>query len=108
MVNPNFTGPRRGLGLTAALTLLTGFISLTPILASAQTAAEILRAASATKKPRPASASTKKWVAPHTSWGDPDLQGVWGGFENVTLERPLALGDKEFFTDAELADRVAK
>jgi len=47
-------------------------------------------------------------VAPHTKWGDPDLQGVWEGFENVPLERPLALGDKEFFTDAELADRVAK
>jgi hypothetical protein len=59
-------------------------------------------------KSRPAPASTKTWTATHTAWGDPELQGVWEGFENLPLERPLALGDKEFFTDAELADRVAK
>jgi hypothetical protein len=48
------------------------------------------------------------WTPPHTAWGDPDLQGVWQGFEAITLERPLAAGDKEFYTDAEIADRVAK
>ena len=108
MVNAKFTGPRRGPGLAAALTLLTGFISLISILASAQTAPIKLSETPATGKPRSAATSTKAWAAPHTKWGDPDLQGVWGGFENVTLERPLALGDKEFFTDAELADRVAR
>ena len=108
MVNPKFTGPRRGLGLAAALTLLTGFVSFIPILASAQTSAKKLSATPATSKPPSAPPSTKPWVAPHTKWGDPDLQGVWEGFESVPLERPLALGDKEFFTDAELADRVAK
>ena len=52
-MNPHFIGPRRGLSLTASFTLLTGLISLVPVLASAQTAA---------KKP------TKTWVAPHTKW----------------------------------------
>ena len=45
---------------------------------------------------------------PHTKWGDPDLQGVWEGFESLPLERPTALGDKKFYTDAEIAERVAK
>jgi hypothetical protein len=52
--------------------------------------------------------SNPKWAPPHTEWGDPDLQGVWQGFENITLERPVALGDKEFYTDAEIAERVAR
>ena len=41
-------------------------------------------------------------------WGDPDLQGIWDGFESIPLERPAPLDDKKFYTDAELADRVAK
>jgi hypothetical protein len=54
------------------------------------------------------SASAKTWTPPRTEWGDPDLEGVWQGFEAITLERPLSVGDKEFYTDAEIADRVAK
>jgi hypothetical protein len=108
MVNPNSTGPRRGPCVAASRTFLTGFISLAAILASAQTPAEKRGSATLTKRPPAAQASKKKWVAPRTKWGDPDLQGIWAGFENVPLERPLALGDKEFYTDAELADRVAK
>jgi hypothetical protein len=58
----------------------------------------------------PAIAQTPKkaYAAPHTSWGNPDLQGTWSAFETVPLERPAALGDKEFFTDEELAERIAK
>jgi hypothetical protein len=105
MVNPQFTGPRRGPGLTAPLIVFTGFILFVPVFSTAQTAKKL----PATLPPsKPSSASTKPWVTPHTKWGDPDLQGVWGGFENVPLERPLAVGDKEFYTDAEIADRVAK
>jgi len=39
-----------------------------------------------------------------TSWGDPDLQGVWSNATLTPLERPADLKDKEFFTDAEVAD----
>jgi len=63
---------------------------------------------SSAKKPTSAPAAKKPWAPPHTKWGDPDLQGVWQGFESVPLERALSLGDKKFFTEAEIADKVAK
>jgi hypothetical protein len=68
------------------------------------------RAQANANKPRPvqAHATGKDWTQPRTKWGDPDLEGVWEGFETVPLERPLGLGDKKFYTDAEVADKVAK
>lgn len=40
-----------------------------------------------------------------TSWGDPDLQGVWSYASLTPLERPAALKDREFFTQEEAAAR---
>ena len=39
-----------------------------------------------------------------TSWGEPDLQGVWNDEYEVPLERPDRVGSKEFYTDAERAE----
>ena len=39
-----------------------------------------------------------------TPWGDPDLQGVWSNQTPVPLERPAALANKPYFTEAEAAD----
>jgi len=39
-----------------------------------------------------------------TSWGDPDLQGVWSNLAAIPLERPAALADKAFFTEEEAAE----
>ena len=33
-----------------------------------------------------------------TSWGDPDLEGVWSNLAPIPLERPAALANKPFFT----------
>jgi hypothetical protein len=51
-----------------------------------------------------------KYVGPRTPWGDPDLQGKWPGtaMMGVPLERPVTLGDKAQFTDAEFAARAAQ
>jgi hypothetical protein len=39
-----------------------------------------------------------------TSWGDPDLQGIWGaGYILTPLERPDKFAGKEFLTDEEVA-----
>lgn len=42
--------------------------------------------------------------APRTKWGDPDLTGTWFVTEDVPLERSAANANKEFLTDAEVAE----
>ena len=42
-------------------------------------------------------------TVPQTSWGKPDLQGIWD-FRTITpLERPTELGDKAVLTAEEAA-----
>ena len=43
-------------------------------------------------------------TVPRTSWGDPDLQGVWDYRTITPLERRPELGDREFYTDEEIAE----
>lgn len=43
-------------------------------------------------------------AAQTTSWGDPDLQGIWTNQTPTPLERPDALAGKRFFTEAEAAE----
>ena len=41
---------------------------------------------------------------PRTTWGQPDLQGVWD-FRSITpMQRPEDLADKEFLTEEEAAE----
>ena len=42
-----------------------------------------------------------------TSWGDPDLQGVWSYATLTPLERPAAVAGREFFTPEEASKRNA-
>ena len=42
-------------------------------------------------------------MAPRTSWGDPDLQGVWSHGTVTPLERPEEHAGREFLTDEEVA-----
>jgi hypothetical protein len=39
--------------------------------------------------------------ASKTSWGEPDLQGIWTDEYQTPLQRPTRYANKEFFTDAE-------
>jgi len=41
---------------------------------------------------------------PRTPWGHPDLQGVWDYRTITPLQRDPALGDREFFTEEEVAE----
>src|SRR3982751_1663701 len=47
-----------------------------------------------------------KAKAPYSSktvWGDPDLQGVWDYKTITPLERPAAMGDRQFLNEEEVA-----
>jgi hypothetical protein len=39
-----------------------------------------------------------------TSWGEPDLQGIWTDEFDTALQRPAQLANQEFFTEAQRAE----
>ena len=47
-------------------------------------------------------------TAPRTPTATPDLQGVWTNNGVTPLQRPEALKDREFLTDAEVAGAVER
>src|SRR5262245_41616910 len=55
-----------------------------------------------------ATPAASAWTAPKTSWGHPDLQGIWTTDQEigVPLERPVELGDKATLTEAEYRQRT--
>ena len=66
---------KRSIGMVATLAL--GAL-LAPVLASAQS-------------------------TPRTTWGDPDLRGVWNNGTLTPFQRPEALGTQEYITEEEAA-----
>jgi hypothetical protein len=56
--------------------------------------------------PKPV-AGGKPWTAPKTSWGDPDLQGIWTSDDCIgtPMNRAAQFGDRLYYTEKELADR---
>jgi len=51
--------------------------------------------------------TARTWTPPKTSWGDPDLQGIWPGTAMVgtPLERDKSLGTRAFLSEDEFAKR---
>ena len=45
---------------------------------------------------------------PRTSWGEPDLRGVWTGSTLTPLERPRDLGEQEFLTEQDVEAEVSR
>ena len=78
--------------LAAGLVLAAVAVSFAPIHVAGQ-------APAATTKTAPA----KGWTPARTPDGQPDLQGVWDYRTITPMERPAALGDKQFFTAEEAA-----
>jgi hypothetical protein len=61
---------------------------------------EAQSASTAKQQPRSKASSTVR-----TSWGDPDLQGIWTNTTTTSLERPADLADKAVLTDEEWKKR---
>ena len=57
-----------------------------------------------------APASDPGYEPPRTPWGDPDLQGKWPGTDmvGVPMQRDVALGDRNWLTEEEFRERVAR
>jgi len=51
-----------------------------------------------------AGAAAKAGPATKTSWGEPDLQGIWTNDYEVPLQRSARYANREFFTDEERAE----
>jgi hypothetical protein len=49
----------------------------------------------------PKTDAAKPWTGPRTSWGHPDLQGLWNNGTPTPLERPDNVAGREFLTEAE-------
>ena len=45
----------------------------------------------------------REWVAPRTSEGVPDLQGIWTSQTFTPLQRPEMFDGREYLTDEEMA-----
>jgi len=71
--------------------------------ATAVAAMVLIGAVACRRSTPPAAAATKpkQGSTPKTSWGKPDLQGIWSRAFDIPLERPAKYADQEFFTDAE-------
>jgi len=52
--------------------------------------------------------SSKAWMIPRPPGGHPDFQGYWTNSTYTPLERPAALGTKEFYTEAEESELVQR
>jgi hypothetical protein len=78
------------------LVLLCGIVLATPVTGSAQT-----RASSG---PGPATGADSRAAVPRTSWGHPDLEGVWSTATITPFERPAEMAGKPFLTEAEAAE----
>jgi hypothetical protein len=63
------------------------------------------------QSPAPEGPSNRStYTPPRTSWGDPDLQGIWPSTDmvGVPFERPTQFGTRQFLTEAEFKEREAQ
>ena len=49
-------------------------------------------------------AAANTWTPPHTSWGHPDLQGIWTNETITPFERPDELSGKDFLSEEEASE----
>ena len=75
----------------------------TTALSAVMGAALGLAATGSRAQPSGSETAAAPYTAPRTSWGHPDLQGVWDYRTITPLERRAEFGDREFYTEEEIA-----
>ena len=75
---------KRSLVALARALVVTFFVVLVPVLASAQ-------------------ATSLSGETPRTPWGDPNLQGIWNNATITPFQRPEDLANQEFLSEEEVA-----
>ena len=78
---------------------LSGSIITTAVAAAAISTVVATPIAQAIAQTLPTSGAVLK-----TSWGEPDLQGIWTDEFDTALQRPAQLANQEFFTEAQRAE----
>lgn len=81
----------RSLGVAVAVASMIGLLRLAPMTSQAQTSSG-------------AAGTAASGPAPTTTWGEPDLQGIWTRDSEVPLQRPASFANQEFFTEEQRAD----
>src|SRR5712692_11254854 len=82
------------LGVAVVILVVTVLLKVTPLRVAGQGAPAKAKA----------EGGANTGTSPKTSWGDPDLQGIWTDEFQTPLQRPTRYANKEFFTDAERAE----
>jgi len=82
-------------------------LTITALALSALVAA--LGASSVKAQGSPSATGSERYTPPRTSWGDPDLQGIWPSTHmvGVPFEREARYGNRLYLTDAEFKERQA-
>ena len=81
------------IGMAVVIMAVSGLLKLAPVTVAGQ-------APTATAQ---SGAEANTAPAPRTSWGEPDLQGIWRDDYQIPLQRPARYANQEFFTDEERA-----
>jgi hypothetical protein len=81
------------------LTVAMAVVTATLLLSARSVAAQAPPAARAGDS----TTAAKKWTAPRTPWGEPDLQGTYSNRTITPFERPANVGGREYFTAEEVA-----
>ncbi len=94
-------------GVVAAFIVVIVLLNVTPVPVAGPTAlGSLVEVAEASGEGAQAQAAPGEEAAPAapTSWGAPNLQGIWTTDYEIPLQRPARYADQEFFTDEERAE----
>jgi hypothetical protein len=92
---------RRFLSSMGALAVVVAVMSLVASGQGAQAPTAAAKAKAPAKTTAESRAAAKPYAVPHTSWGDPDLQGIWNNATSTPLQRPERFGDKAVLAEDE-------